>query len=386
MTAQNAATWALRMMESMRAEEGVLRRAWYDQDQARRELAKFGDQLMDRQVPVIPTELANLIRASDHERASNLAFFVDDLLQRRLWQRTRITYDVDLELWNVLGEMADSDTIYPNVFGYLPHPNPFIAFPEPLLVPLENEDVQHVVGMLVTGHRSEPLPVGDGVQLANVRCSSDEPGSVGPALLFYGPVYRGGTINKLPGGAIDCVFSRVGVRFDGNASMTFRAMLDGIHARFPISMSAMMTDQPVTEVWPAAEQMLRRALAILVYVCATNADIERAPAKAALGAVRNVAGETPGSTPRPPKVYEIGYRVGRALFDARREHESNPVPADSTGRKVAPHVRSAHFHTFLCGKGRQERRVKWLPPIAINMSGDLETMSVRPVRKKESRK
>jgi len=31
------------------------------------------------------------------------------------------------------------------------------------------------------------------------------------------------------------------------------------------------------------------------------------------------------------------------------------------------HIRRAHWHTYLVGAGRSERRLKWLPPIPVNV-------------------
>jgi hypothetical protein len=40
----------------------------------------------------------------------------------------------------------------------------------------------------------------------------------------------------------------------------------------------------------------------------------------------------------------------------------------ATGRaSPRPHIRRAHWHTFLTGQGRQARKLRWMPPIAVRV-------------------
>ncbi|KAB2839872.1 MAG: hypothetical protein F9K47_14970 [Burkholderiales bacterium] len=67
-----------------------------------------------------------------------------------------------------------------------------------------------------------------------------------------------------------------------------------------------------------------------------------------------------------------GVRLGAALRQAYHATETGQQALDpNTGRaRPRAHVRRAHWHTFLAGAARSERRLKWLPPIPVNLAGD----------------
>ncbi len=76
-----------------------------------------------------------------------------------------------------------------------------------------------------------------------------------------------------------------------------------------------------------------------------------------------------------PRVWDVGLRMGAALRQAYNESES------SDGRRSGPrpHVRVAHWHTFVSGARKRpdgtdipaaerRREVRWMPPIPVNVS------------------
>lgn len=75
-----------------------------------------------------------------------------------------------------------------------------------------------------------------------------------------------------------------------------------------------------------------------------------------------------------PRVWDVGVRIGAAL---RRAYQAEQTRQESapTGRTVRPHIRRAHWHTFLAGPrtGERERRIRWLPPIPVNL-GDVDEL------------
>jgi hypothetical protein len=81
-----------------------------------------------------------------------------------------------------------------------------------------------------------------------------------------------------------------------------------------------------------------------------------------------------------PRVWEVSYRLGAALR-AARERSEREAP-ETTHASPRPHVRRAHWHTFLAGPrdGERERRLRWLPPIPVGVR-DLDELVpvVRPV-------
>lgn len=75
-----------------------------------------------------------------------------------------------------------------------------------------------------------------------------------------------------------------------------------------------------------------------------------------------------------PTAWDVGVRLGAALA-AARQREQAAGEAQEAGGEARPrarpraHIRRAHWHTFLAGAGRAERRLKWLPPIGVNVRG-----------------
>jgi len=82
--------------------------------------------------------------------------------------------------------------------------------------------------------------------------------------------------------------------------------------------------------------------------------------------------------PDKTAVWEVGARIGAAL---RRESFTARGPGDGTHASPRPHVRRAHWHTYLVGPGRSERQLKWLPPILVNVEDpDALPATIKPVQ------
>lgn len=78
-----------------------------------------------------------------------------------------------------------------------------------------------------------------------------------------------------------------------------------------------------------------------------------------------------------PAEWDVGVRIGAALRKAYHAEETGKDSAP-TGRQVRPHVRRAHWHTFVSGPriakdgsdipaDKRKRNLKWVPPIAVNV-------------------
>lgn len=124
-------------------------------------------------------------------------------------------------------------------------------------------------------------------------------------------------------------------------------------------------------------------MSLLLYVCTENAELGD--------------GSRRPENPRPkrtkagwrmfpadkPTTWDVSVRLGAALRRAYHaaENEQQEIDADTGRTRPRAHIRRAHWHTFLAGEGRSERRLKWLPPIPVNVDdvGDLPA-TVRPVR------
>lgn len=121
-------------------------------------------------------------------------------------------------------------------------------------------------------------------------------------------------------------------------------------------------------------------LSLLLYLCAENADL----------------GEHRPSYPKPkrtkegwrlfppdkPTTWEVGVRIGAALRKAYQQAEFNQPSVDSETGRARPrgHVRHAHWHTFLHGEGRSKRKLKWMPPIPVNLDDDELPTTIRTVK------
>lgn len=62
--------------------------------------------------------------------------------------------------------------------------------------------------------------------------------------------------------------------------------------------------------------------------------------------------------PRQPRVKRFGEAFGNEIRQASAAME--------TDRSVRPHIRSAHWHTYLVGEGRSKRVIRWLKPIFVH--------------------
>ncbi|MCL2716131.1 MAG: type VI secretion system tip protein VgrG, partial [Alphaproteobacteria bacterium] len=71
--------------------------------------------------------------------------------------------------------------------------------------------------------------------------------------------------------------------------------------------------------------------------------------------------------PDRPTVWDVGTRLGAALRAAYAQADAGD--GGETGRGVRPHIRRAHWHTFLSGPVDRDRRreVRWLPPIPVKV-------------------
>lgn len=117
--------------------------------------------------------------------------------------------------------------------------------------------------------------------------------------------------------------------------------------------------------------MLAPLLSLTLYLCSEAPDWGGAPP----------SNPTPKRTRRDglrlfpadkPTTWDIGVRLGAALRQAYHAAETGQhEPDPNTGRaRPRAHVRRAHWHTFLAGAARSERRLKWLPPIPVNLADD----------------
>lgn len=126
------------------------------------------------------------------------------------------------------------------------------------------------------------------------------------------------------------------------------------------------------EFGPQIAKILKAVMAprisLLLYLCTVNSEIRDEKTR-----MKRPANPEPMKTRKGPKLFpaasptawDVGVRIGAAIRAAQDREKSEPQ--GGTHASPRPHVRRAHWHSFLTGPGRQERVLKWLPPIPINM-------------------
>lgn len=130
----------------------------------------------------------------------------------------------------------------------------------------------------------------------------------------------------------------------------------------------------------AMRPLLQPLMSLLLYICSEAADFSRR------GQEDMPANPEPVKTRRRgwrlfpadgPTEWDVGVRIGAALRAAYQQEQQGESGAPS-GRQVRPHVRRAHWHTFVSGPRKREdgsdipanerrRDLRWMPPIAVNV-------------------
>lgn len=232
----------------------------------------------------------------------------------------------------------------------LPHPDPYLAFPEPMSVPLGGEP----------GYAESMGAFLYALDAHGLLISTANPHAVAIGVLIVGDVHdQHGRKVRHPDGQVAHTWTRTTLPVEPT-SIADAAM--DMHSRMMRS-AATQTGEGMPLAADMIEQTLSRVVPILIYLCAANADTRPVPAVAT-----RTRPDGSAFRGKAPKVIEFGYRIGPRLGQARKSYPAGA--AGTTGRKVAPHVRRAHFHTYKVGPGRTESLVRWLAPIPINVDGD----------------
>jgi hypothetical protein len=114
------------------------------------------------------------------------------------------------------------------------------------------------------------------------------------------------------------------------------------------------------------EQVISPLISLLLYLCADEAEIGTGDDRPKMPKPTKTKQGQRLFPPDSPKTWEVGVRIGAAL---RRAQAQAGAPSGEVGTHARPraHIRRAHWHTYRVGAGRSDRRLKWLPPIPINV-------------------
>lgn len=131
-----------------------------------------------------------------------------------------------------------------------------------------------------------------------------------------------------------------------------------------------------------------KAVQLLLYVCADNADIAENPEQARVYQKR----QSIGDFPREIRKWDVGERIGEQIRVIRQQKrdmakddaiaKDDTVESDgiSSPRKYKnrPHVRRAHWHHYWVGEGRTKLILKWVSTLIVNAEdGELDTTIIK---------
>ena len=184
-----------------------------------------------------------------------------------------------------------------------------------------------------------------------------------------------------------------------SGEMELRLLIDADNALLPVPLHLGQWDL-VTALEKTASESSKQALrhglptlgsladlasniapmvSLLLYLCSEHADYIRPEPPRPKRTKRGERLFPPDS----PTTWDVGLRIGAAL---RRAHDAAPEESAGSGAHARPraHIRRAHWHTFWTGPrdGNRIARVKWLPPIPVNVDdqGELPA-TVVPVKR-----
>ncbi|WP_373508912.1 hypothetical protein [Thiocapsa sp.] len=122
-------------------------------------------------------------------------------------------------------------------------------------------------------------------------------------------------------------------------------------------------------------------VALLLYLCAENAEIGDGERRPANPMPKRTKGGLRLFPPDRATAWDVGVRLGAALRQANRGTPGDAGEAEGGSRNgPRPHIRRAHWHTYLTGKGKRGRRVRWLAPVAVKLTDpDGLATTVRPL-------
>lgn len=94
---------------------------------------------------------------------------------------------------------------------------------------------------------------------------------------------------------------------------------------------------------------------IILYLNSTNADIE----------VKTGSIKRRKSIVREQTQVTVGEKAGEYIRYLKKVHYEKSA-GGGHHRTPITHIRNAHYHTFLYGEGKKQRKVKWVAPIIVN--------------------
>lgn len=135
------------------------------------------------------------------------------------------------------------------------------------------------------------------------------------------------------------------------------------------------TTDDVQRYYEDSMKTIKLVINILMYMSAVNAEIVFKNERS-YKVTKKIK-----DTPREVKTFTVGEKTGYRIRTLKKAVVRYNESQSSGGHHRSPvmHVRRAHYHTFLCGKGRKGKRLKWLPPVIVN--GNQEPVDIVTITK-----
>ena len=130
-----------------------------------------------------------------------------------------------------------------------------------------------------------------------------------------------------------------------------------------------------------------KALQLILYICATNADIEENVTQKSIR--RKSADATkPKDVLREIRKWDVGYRIGSIVRkskqnpDSQDSDENHKTTKSKKSSSKRPHSRRGHFHHFWIGSEKDGTRrlvLKWVAPMFINAQYEEITATINMI-------
>ncbi|WP_157762802.1 hypothetical protein [Nocardia yamanashiensis] len=286
---------------------------------------------------VFSAELEMMVGA---QQATLFGLSVQTAVAARLWRQHRVVYRVHPGLADSLLSTETSAKIPCEVFARLPHPDPFIVFPEPITAdagPALDPELDRLreppvfVGMLVTGMTEHE-------QL----CSTADPEVRSLQVALASRVHY------------------VSLPYPTHEESVTFLPLTGTYTVDEL-VTRLQSHDSLGDV--RREDLVRvnnLAIGLLLYLCSDHRDARdyqpepgRRGKKARPGEERTVV--------------DLGFEIGPALLAARSIPAAAGETSDREAGSVRAHLRRAHWHTYWTGPRQAPvPEVRWLHPILVN--------------------
>jgi hypothetical protein len=128
-------------------------------------------------------------------------------------------------------------------------------------------------------------------------------------------------------------------------------------------------------------EVLPRIVSLLLYLCSESAELgdgTRLPPRPVARRTKKGMRMFPAER---QTTWDVGMRMGAALRLAYRDDEEQRTSGSGAHASPRPHIRRAHWHTFLSGaRQNPTRTLRWLPPIPVNVERIEDLVpTIRPV-------